>query len=138
MAVKLKKLNRLGRPLLLASGLILVVMGLLVVVASDELLHRLLAALVFASGVIILLLGILLGRMDVFRQILRHVQYLTQSSEYTARLVREITEVMKAIEETEAEQSRQKKAQKSGSEKNGPARSEEDPEIDEAVQQFEV
>jgi len=138
MAAKLKKLNRLGRPLLLASGLGLIAMGLLVIAVPGELLHKLLAALVFASGVIILLLGILLSRMDVFRLILRHVQYLTQSSEYTARLVREITEVMKAIEEAEAEESRQKTARESGNAKDAAAQSKEDPEIDEAVRQFEV
>ena len=136
MESRLQKLTRLGRPLLLASGLALAAMGLLVVVTSDELMHRLLAALVFASGVIVVLLGMLLSRMDTFRLILRHVQYLTQSSEYTARLVREITEVMKAIEEAEAEQREQKQGKKANAQKA--KEDEEDPEIEKAVRQFEV
>ena len=136
MESRLQKLTRLGRPLLLASGLALAAMGLLVVVTSGELMHRLLAALVFASGVIVVLLGMLLSRADTFRLILRHVQYLTQSSEYTARLVREITEVMKAIEEAEAEQREQKQDKKAKADK---AKEDgEDPEIEKAVRQFEV
>ena len=136
MEARLQKLTRLGRPLLLVSGLALAAMGLLVVVASDDLIHRLLAALVFASGVIVVLLGMLLSRMNTFRLILRHVQYLTQAFEYTARLVREITEVMKAIEEAEAEQREQKQGKKAKAPRA--EGDEEDPEIEKAVRQFEV
>ena len=134
MESRLQKLTRLGRPLLLASGLALAAMGLLVVVTSGELVHRLLAALVFASGVIVVLLGMLLSRADTFRLILRHVQYLTQASEYTSRLVHEITEVMKSIEETEAEEREQKKREKAQAQK---AEVKEDLEIEKAVRQFE-
>ena len=135
MDLKKLKLAGIGRTLLLTSGLALVVPGLMVVLASEDLLQRLLALLVFASGVVVLLLGMLLERMDVFKQVLRHVQYLTQSSQYSARLVREIAEVMKAIQAAEEEE-RERKAE--GKKKSGKAQDKENPEIDKAVRQFEV
>ncbi|MFC1614166.1 hypothetical protein ACFL5K_02595 [Gemmatimonadota bacterium] len=135
MDMKKLKLAGVSNTLILASGLVLVVAGFMVAAVSDDLTIRLLAALVFASGVVVLLLGTLLSRMDIFRQILRHVQYLTQSSEYSARLVREITEVMKAIQAAEEEEREEKAAGKTG---NSKAREKEDPEIEKAVKQFEV
>jgi hypothetical protein len=135
MDLKKLKPDAVIRTLILASGLALVVAGFIVAAVSDDYTIRLLAALVFASGVVVLLLGALLSRMDVFKQILRHVQYLTQSSEYSARLVREITEVMKAIQAAEEEEREQKAA---GKKKNPKAQVKEDPEIEKAVRQFEV
>ncbi len=134
MDLKLQKLAGLGRTVLLVSGLGLAVVGILTVVASNDPMNRLLAVLVFASGVIVVLLGMMVTRMGVFKQILRHVQYLTQSSEYTSRLVHEITEVMKAIEEAEAEEREQKKREKAQVQKT---EAKEDLEIEKAVRQFE-
>ena len=103
-------LARAGRVLLLACGIGLSAVSLLVMVSAGELAVRMTAALTFAAGLIILLLSMILFRFGVFVSVLRHIQYLTQNSEYMARLLREITEVMKAIEETET-QERDKSAQ---------------------------
>ena len=97
-------LARVGRVLLLACGIGLSAVSLLVMVSAGELAVRMTAALTFAAGLIILLLSIILTRFGVFGAVLRHLQYLTQSSEYMARLLRDITEVMKAIEEAETQE----------------------------------
>jgi len=97
-------LARAGRVLLLACGIGLSAVSLLVMVSAGELAVRMTAALTFAAGLIILLLSMILFRFGVFVSVLRHIQYLTQNSEYMARLLREITEVMKAIEETETQE----------------------------------
>ena len=129
-----------GRILLLACGLGLAAVGVLVMVAADELSLRLTAALVFASGVIVLLLTLLYLRLAGFKTGLRHLQYMTQVSEYMARLLRDITEVMKASEEAEAEERARKENRKGGP---GP-RSHAEPltemerELESTVRQFEL
>ena len=97
-------LARVGRVLLLACGIGLSAVSLLVMISAGELAIRMTAALTFAAGLIILLLSMILMRFGVFGSVLRHLQYLTQSSEYMARLLRDITEVMKAIEEAETQE----------------------------------
>ena len=97
-------LARVGRVLLLACGIGLSAVSLLVMISAGELAVRMTAALTFAAGLIILLLSMILMRFGVFGSVLRHLQYLTQSSEYMARLLRDITEVMKAIEEAETQE----------------------------------
>jgi uncharacterized membrane protein YgcG len=101
-----QKLAAIGRVLVLAVGLATVAVAVLVMVTSDDLAVRITALVALSAGVIILLLASLIDKVSVFGQILRHVQYLTQSSQYTARLVHEITEVMRAIQEMEEEQQR--------------------------------
>ncbi len=101
-----QKLAAIGRVLVLAVGLATVAVAVLVMVTSDDLAVRITALVALSAGVIILLLAALIDKVSVFGQILRHVQYLTQSSQYTARLVHEITEVMRAIQEMEEEQQR--------------------------------
>ncbi len=99
-----QKLASIGRVLVLAVGLATAAVAVLVMVTSDDLAVRVTALVALSAGVIILLLAALIDKVSVFGQILRHVQYLTQSSQYTARLVHEITEVMRAIQEMEEEQ----------------------------------
>ena len=128
--------GKAGRVLWLAAGAFLCVLGLLALVVQKELAERLSGALVLGCGVMVLLLGFLLEKMAVFALMLRHVQYLTQASEYTSRLLREITEVMKAIEESEAEE--RSKKQKGNPKRASKSTEEEDKEIDKAVRQFEL
>jgi len=128
---------RAGRVLILTCGLALCALGLAAMVASNELTVRLTAALVFAAGLVVILLSLLLLRFGVFVTVLRHVQYLTQSSEYMARLVREITEVMKAIEEAESEERRNPGRRKSGGSPYEDPLSEEERELESTVRQFE-
>jgi|SaaInl7_200m_RNA_FD_contig_21_167173_length_605_multi_6_in_0_out_0_1 hypothetical protein len=99
-----QKLASIGRVLVLAVGLATAAVAVLVMVTSDDLAVRITALVALAAGVIILMLAALIDKVSVFGQILRHVQYLTQSSQYTARLVHEITEVMRAIQEMEEQQ----------------------------------
>ncbi len=101
-----EKLAAIGRVLVLAVGLATAAVAVVVMVTSDDLAVRTTALVALAAGMIILLLAALIDKVSVFGQILRHVQYLTQSSQYTARLVHEITEVMRAIQEMEEEQQR--------------------------------
>lgn len=132
-------LARLGRVLTLACGIGLSAVSLLVMVSAGEFAVRMTAALTFAAGIIIILLSMLLLRFRVFGTLLLHLQYLTQCSEYTARLLREITEVMKAIEEAETEERARKPEQK-----NSSSRMDYDPitpeerELEHTVRQFEL
>jgi hypothetical protein len=129
---------KVGRTLLLAAGTLLTALGLVSMVVGSDLNLRLVAALVFASGIVLLLLAVVLDRLSVFSSILRHVQYLTQASEYTARLLREITEVMRAIQTAEAEERKKKQTGRKGRGTKGAGElDEEELEIDRAVRQFE-
>lgn len=103
-----QKLAMIGRILVLAVGLAVAAVAVLVMVTSDQLSVRVTALVALAAGVIIILLAALIDRVSVFDQVLRHVQYLTQSSQFTARLVHEIAEVMHAIQEMEEEEQRRK------------------------------
>ena len=111
-----EKLASISRVLVLAVGLATAAVAVLVMVTSDDLSVRVLSLVALAGGVIILLLAALIDKVSVFGTILQHVQYLTQSSQYTARLVHEITEVMRAIQEMEEDERRNKgnKAQSRG------------------------
>ena len=80
----------LGRALWLAAGTFLAVLGVLGIALGLSMAERLTGALVLGAGAMVLLLGFVFERMSVFITLLRHVQYLTQASEYTARLLREI------------------------------------------------
>ena len=102
--MKLNLAGKFSRVLILATGLALCAVSLLVVVASGDLAVRMLAGLGIAAGVIILLLQALVQRFSVFSELLSHVQYLSQSSEYTARQVRDISEVMQDIQRSETTQ----------------------------------
>jgi hypothetical protein len=108
-----QKLASLGRVLVLAVGLATAAVAVLVMVTSGDLAVRITALVALAAGVIILMLAALIDKVSVFSQLLRHVQYLTQSSQYTARLVHEITEVMRAIQEME-EREQQRKGRSGG------------------------
>ena len=101
-----EKLASIGRVLVLAVGLATAAVAVLVMVTSDDLSVRVTALAALAAGVIILMLAALIDKVSVFSSILQHVQYLTQSSQYTARLVQEITEVMHAIQEMEEDELR--------------------------------
>ena len=105
-----EKLAKIGKILVLASGLALCAGSLLVMVAAAELSMRLTGALVFAAGLIIILLALLVERFAIFKSLHRCLLYLTQNSQYTAGLLREITEVMKAIQEMEQQQEQKKKS----------------------------
>jgi hypothetical protein len=97
------------------------------------------AALTFAAGLIILLLSIILTRFGVFGSVLRHLQYLTQSSEYMARLLRDITEVMKAIEQAETQESRKDVQSKDASDQiDYDPITPEERELEHTVRQFEL
>ena len=132
-------LARVGRVLLLACGIGLSAVSLLVMVSAGELAVRMIAALTFAAGLIILLLSIILTRFGVFGAVLRHLQYLTQSSEYMARLLRDITEVMKAIEDAET-QERGKGAQRrdASDQMDYEPLTPEERELEHTVRQFEL
>jgi hypothetical protein len=103
-----EKLASIGRILVLAVGLATIAVAVLVMVTSDVLTVRITALVALAAGVIILMLAALIDKVSLFTTILQHVQYLTQSSQYTARLVHEITEVMHAIQEMEEDELRNK------------------------------
>jgi hypothetical protein len=133
-----KLLEKAGRILLLAAGLGLAALGVLVMVTAAELALKLTAALVFASGIIILLLALIYLRLDGFKTSARYLQYLTQVAEYMARLVRDITEVMKAIEEAEAEERSKKEQHKGGNKSPSDPVTEMERELESTVRQFEV
>lgn len=124
----------IGRVLWLTAGAFLCVLGLLGLALQPELSARLTGALVLGSGAVVLLLGFLLEKMAAFANLLRHVQYLTQASEYTSRLLREITEVMRAIQAAEEEE--RKRGGNPGKKRNDHPDAEE-LEFDKAVRQFE-
>ncbi|MBW7995959.1 MAG: hypothetical protein FVQ81_05175 [Candidatus Glassbacteria bacterium] len=134
-----QKLASIGRILVLAVGLATAAVAVLVMVTSDDLAVRVTALVALAGGVIILLLAALIDRVSVFGQILRHVQYLTQSSQYTARLVHEITEVMHAIQEMEEQQQNPGKISGGGNSGGGLTEelSAEELELASTLQQFE-
>ena len=132
-------LARVGRVLLLACGIGLSAVSLLVMISSGELAVRMTAALTFAAGLIILLLSIILTKFGVFGSVLRHLQYLTQSSEYMARLLRDITEVMKAIEQAETQESRKDVQSKDTSDQiDYDPITPEERELEHTVRQFEL
>ena len=138
-----KKIASILRTLVLACGLALSAGSVLVMVVSSELAVRMTAALGFGAGIIIILLSVLIAKFEILRGVLRHIQYLSQSSEYMARLLREITEVMKAIEEVELEEreERRKKGNNPGIKVSGEYReplTAEEQELESAVRQFEV
>jgi len=135
-----QKLAKLGSLLPFICGMALSAGAVLVVAAGGDLSLLLNAALVFASGLVVMLLSLVFMRLGVFSSLLRHLEYLTQVSEYMARLVREITEVMKAIEEAEQQQQAQKEQRKgsTGQETVFEPISEEEKEIEKAVRQFEL
>lgn len=126
---------KFGRTGLLLAGLALAAMAVVGMFSGTELYLRLLAAILLAGALLIVGLAVFLRRLEVFDLILRHLEYLTQASEYNARLLREITEVMRAIEEAELESGGDGKQKK----KSGEAqRAKEDQEIEKAVRQFEI
>ena len=132
-------LARAGRMLLPACGLGLSAVSVVVMVSAGELAVQMTAALTFAAGLIILLLSMILFRFGVFVSVLRHLQYLTQSSEYMARLLREITEVMRAIEEAEASQpSQDVQSKEVSSQMDYEPITPEEQELESAVRQFEL
>jgi len=132
-------LARAGRMLLLACGLGLSAVSVVVMVSAGELAVQMTAALTFAAGLIILLLSMILFRFGVFVSVLRHLQYLTQSSEYMARLLRDITEVMRAIEEAETRApSQDVKGKEDSSQMDYDPITPEERELESAVRQFEV
>lgn len=133
------KLAGVGRVLILACGTGLSAVSVLVIVSAGDLAVQMTAALTFAAGLIIILLSMILLRFGVFGTLLRHLQYLTQCSEYMARLLREITEVMKEIEEAEAQESRKDSQSKnSSSQMDYEPITPEEQELESAVRQFEV
>lgn len=133
------KLARVGRVLILACGIGLSAVSVLVIVSAGDLAVQMTAALTFAAGLIIILLSMILLRFGVFGTLLRHLQYLTQCSEYMARLLREITEVMKAIEEAEAqERSKDSQSKDSSSQMDYEPITPEERELESTVRQFEV
>jgi len=133
------KLARVGHVLILACGIGLSAVSVLVIVSAGDLAVRMTAALTFAAGLIIILLSMILLRFGVFGTLLRHLQYLTQCSEYMARLLREITEVMKEIEEAEArERSEDSQNKNSSSQKDYEPITPEERELESTVRQFEV
>jgi|GEM_PF-5454123 hypothetical protein len=133
------KLARVGRVLILACGIGLSAVSVLVIVSAGDLAVQITAALTFAAGLIIILLSMILLRFAVFGTLLRHLQYLTQCSEYMARLLREITEVMKAIEEAEAqERSKDSQSKDSSSQMDYEPITPEERELESMVRQFEM
>ena len=124
----------LGRALWLAAGTFLAVLGLLGIALGLSMAERLTGALVLGAGAVVLLLGFVFERMGVFITLLRHVQYLTQASEYTARLLREITEVMRAIQQAELEE---RKNRQNSPGRKGDYPDPEELEFEKAVRQFE-
>lgn len=133
------KLARVGRVLILACGIGLSAVSVLVIVSAGDLAVQMTAALTFAAGLIIILLSMILLRFGVFGTLLRHLQYLTQCSEYMARLLREITEVMKAIEESEAQEcSKDSQSKDSSSQMDYEPITPEERELESTVRQFEV
>ncbi len=124
----------LGRALWLAAGTFLSVLGVLGVALGIGMLERLTGALVLGVGTVVLLLGFMFERLAVFTPLLRHVQYLTQASEYTARLLREITEVMRSIQQAELEERKTKQANPGH---KGDFPDAEELEFEKAVRQFE-
>ena len=139
-----RKLARVGHVLVLACGIGLSAVSVLVIVSAGDLAVQMTAALTFAAGIIILLLSMILLRFGVFGTLLRHLQYLTQCSEYMARLLREITEVMKAIEEAEAQERSKNSQSKNSQSKDSSSQMDYEPitpeeqELESAVRQFEV
>lgn len=132
-------LARAGRMLLPACGLGLSAVSVVVMVSAGELAVQMTAALTFAAGLIILLLSMILFRFGVFVSVLRHLQYLTQSSEYMARLLREITEVMRAIEEAETRPpSQDVQSKEVSSQMDYEPITPEEQELESAVRQFEL
>lgn len=127
--------GRAGRVLWLAVGSFLCMLGLLALLVLKAPAERLTGALVLGCGTVVLLLGFLLEKMTVFALMLRHVQYLTQASEYTSRLLREITEVMRSIQAAEAEE--QKGKGKNPGKKPTRAPDAEDIEFEKTLRQFE-
>jgi len=107
-----KKLAVVGRILVLACGLSLAALSLVVMATAGEMAVRVTAAAVFAAGVIIVLLMLLVERLAIFSTMHRHLQYLAQNSQYTAGLLREITEVMRAIQEMEEQGQKAKPVRK--------------------------
>ena len=105
-----EKLASIGRVLVLAVGLATAAVAVLVMVTSDDLAVRVTALVALAAAGVILLLAALIDKVGVFATILRHVQYLTQSSQYTARMVHEIAEIMQTIQRMEEEEQRKKAA----------------------------
>ncbi len=133
------KLAAVGRVLILACGTGLSAVSVLVIVSAGDLAVQMTAALTFAAGLIIILLSMILLRFGVFGALLRHLQYLTQCSEYMARLLREITEVMKEIEEAETqERSKDSQNKDSSSQMDYEPITPEEQELESTVRQFEV
>ena len=93
------------------------------------------AALVLAAGMVIFQLSSMAAKLDPLKLLLRNLQYLTQSTEYSARLLRDITEVMKNIEEAEEEERLEKKKQQQEIKKEVVKP---DKDIDQAMQQFDL
>jgi hypothetical protein len=127
--------SSIGRIGVLAVGLALCGTGVFFMVTGSLVTERLMAALVLAAGTVIFILSNLSAKLDPLKMLLRNLQYLTQSTEYSARLLRDITEVMKNIEEVEEEERLERKNHKQEMVQEA-ARVDKD--IDQAMQQFDL
>ena len=127
--------SSIGRIGILAVGLALCGTGVFFMITGNLVTERLMAALVLAAGMVIFILSNLAAKLEPLKLLLRNLQYLTQSTEYSARLLRDITDVMKNIQEVEEEERLERKKQQQEMKQEAVKV---DKDIDQAMQQFDL